>query len=79
MKEIAFHHGALCDSYEEQARVQGLTFGDKAEWVQDVGFGIICAHIHDCITDKEYDRILQRFQKKVLLPNLKPMERSEEG
>ena len=32
---IEFHHGALCDSYEEQANAQGFTFGDKAEWVQE--------------------------------------------
>ena len=71
---VGFYHGALSDSYEEQANAQGFTFGDKAEWVEKVGFGLVCAHIHGCITDNEYDKILQRFQKKVLFKNLKPLE-----
>jgi hypothetical protein len=74
---VEFHHGALVDTYEKQARVQGFTFGDKAEWVQKVGFGLVCAHIHGCITDGEYDKILRRFQQKVLLKKLKPYR--EEG
>ena len=68
---VEFHHGALSDTYEEQANKQGLTFGDNADWVQEVGFGLICAYIHGCITDSEYDKIMQRFQKKILIKNLK--------
>lgn len=68
---VEFHHGALSDSYEEQANKQGFTFGDKAEWVQNVGDGLVCAHIHECITDGEYHKILGRFQKKILLKYLK--------
>ena len=72
---IEFHHGALCDSYEEQANKQGFTLGDKAEWIQDIAYGFICLHIHDCITDSEYDKILHRFQKKILIKNLKPYKK----
>lgn len=68
---VKFYHGALADSYEEQANQQGCTFGDKADFVQKVGFGIIAAYIHGCITDSEYNRILRRFQTKILLKNLK--------
>ena len=75
---IGFHHGALCDSYEKQANAQGFTFGDKAEWVDKVGYGLICAHIHGCITDREIDKILQRFQTKILAKNIKPLEGSKE-
>ena len=71
MKTVEFYHGALSDSYEEQANKQGLTFGDKAKWVQDVSFGLMCAYIHGCITDSEYDKILKRFQQKILIKNLK--------
>ena len=74
---VEFHHGALSDTYEEQANKQGLTFGDKAEWVQNVGFGLVCAHIHGCITDAEYDKILQKFQKKILIKNLKHISGKE--
>ena len=75
---IEFHHGALSDSYEKQANEQGFTFGENAKWVQDVSFGLVCAHIHGCITDAEYDRILRRFQQKILLKKLKPLEESGE-
>lgn len=77
MKEVGFYHGALSDSYEKQANKQGYTFGDNATWVQKVGFGLVCAHIHGCITDSEYDKILRRFQQKILLKNLKPLSESE--
>ena len=68
---VEFYHGAFSDTYEEQANRQGYTFGDKADFVQKVGFGIVVAHIHGCITDSEYDRILRRFQTKILTKNLK--------
>ena len=71
MTSIVFHHGALADTYEEQANKQGVTLGDHAEFAQKVGFGIVPAHIHGCITDSEYDKILRRFQTKILLKNLK--------
>lgn len=76
---VGFHHGALADSYEEQANKQGLTFGDMAEYVDKVGFGLVAAHMEGCITDKEYDKILQRFQKKILVKNLKKLEVSDES
>lgn len=68
---IGFHHGALSDSYEEQANAQGFTFGDMADWIEEVGKGLTCLWIHGCMTDKEYDKVLQRFQKKILIANLK--------
>lgn len=70
---ISFHHGALCDPYEMQANDQGFTFGDKAGFVQELGDGLIAARIHGCITDKELDKIIDRFQAKILIKNLKKM------
>ena len=78
MSVVEFHHGALSDDYEKQANEQGFTFGEDAEWVEKVGFGLVCAHIHGCITDSEYDRILQKFQKKILIKRLKRLAESEE-
>ena len=72
--DIEFRHGALSDTYEKQANKQGFTLGDRAEWIQRVGFGLVCAHIHGCITDAEYDKILQRFMKKILIKNLKKID-----
>lgn len=63
---IEFSHGALSDSYEEQANEQGFTYGGNAELVEKIGSGLLEAYYHGCITDSEYDRILQRFQKKIL-------------
>ena len=45
---VEFYHGAFCDTYEKQANRQGYTFGDKADFVEKVGFGIVAAHIHGC-------------------------------
>lgn len=73
MKNIGFHHSVLADPYEKQAREQGYTFGVKADWVQRVGFGLVAAYIHGCITDAEYDRIIGRFHNKILVKNLKPL------
>lgn len=74
---VEFRHGALSDSYEKQANAQGFTLGDDAEWVQKVAYGLVCAHIHGCITDSEYDKILRRFQQKVILKRLKRLSESE--
>lgn len=73
VKMVGFHHGVLCDSYEKQANEQGFTFGKNAKFVQKVGFGLVAAHIHGCITDSEYDKILKRFQKKLVM-SLEPLE-----
>jgi len=74
-ESVGFHHGALSDSYEKQANEQGFTLGDKAEFAQKVGFGLVAAYVHGCITDSDYDRILDRFQKKILVKNLKKLEK----
>lgn len=79
MDKIVFYHGALSDSYEEQANEQGYTFGENADWVQKIGDGLTCAHIHRCITPKEYDKILLRFQIKILVKNLKPLNADMRG
>lgn len=77
MIKVGFHHGVLADSYEEQANEQGYTFGDNADWVQKVGFGLVAAYIHGCITDAEYNKILCRFQTKILVKNIKPLKEGE--
>ena len=78
MSTVEFHHGTLCDSYEEQANSQGFTFGENAEWVEKVGYGLICAYMHGCFTDREIDKILQKFERKILLEKLKPLPESED-
>lgn len=73
---VEIHHGALADTYEEQMNKYGYTYGEYAEWVDKIGFGLVCAHLHGCITDSEYDKILQRFQKNILL-NKKYLKKKE--
>lgn len=63
---IKIRHGALCKTYEEQVNEQGFTYEDKAEFVEKIGFGLVCAYIHGVITSCEYDRILRRFNEKIL-------------
>lgn len=76
---MIFIHGALSDPYEEQANGYGYTLGDDAEWIQRIGDGLVIGHIHGCITDGEYDKILERFTRKAITKHLKPIgERKEE-
>ncbi len=69
---VGFHHGALSDPYEKQANDQGYTLGDKAEHLQKCGHCLVYLHIHDILTDSQYDNALQRLQKK-LIKALKPL------
>ena len=71
---VEFYHGALAESYEEQANNQGFTLGKESEFVQQIGFGLVAAYIHGIITDGEFDKIIQRFQKKMIVKNLKKIE-----
>lgn len=64
--KLTFYHGPMADPYEEQALRQGWTFGNWARFVENVGFGLNAAWVHGVITDSEYDRIMKRFQKKIL-------------
>lgn len=76
-KMIGFQYGALCDKLEKQANEQGFTFGKDEKFVQMIHDGLVGAHIHGCITDGEYDKILRRFQQKVLIKRMKPLESEE--
>ena len=73
--QINFNYGALSDPLEEQANKQGCTLGEDADFVQRLGDGLVLGHIHQVITDSEYDKILRRFQNKVLVPRLKPLKK----
>lgn len=72
---ITLKHGALADSYEEQANEYGYTLGDDAGWIQKIGNGIIMGYIHGCITDFEYDKILEWFARRIITKHLKPIEK----
>ena len=67
MDTIIFHFGALSDSIEEQVNRQGFTYGDKSNYVQSIVDGMISLWIENCITDKEYDKIIERVKKKILI------------
>ncbi len=69
---VGFHHGALCDTYEKQANDQGFTLGNKAEHLQKCGHCLIYLHIHGILTDSQYDKALQKLQKK-LVKTMKPL------
>ena len=78
MSTIKFSHGILSDSYEKQANDQGFTFGTDAMWVQQVGDGILVAYVHGCLTDGEFDKILNRFHRKILHKMIKPLDKTDE-
>lgn len=73
---IGFYHGALCDTYEKQANDQGFTLGDEAKHLQDCGHHVVYLHIHNILTDSQYDKALQRLQKK-LIKALKPLPKED--
>lgn len=72
-KLVTFYHRALSDPYEEQAREQGYTLGDDAELLQKLGFWLVLCHIHGVLTDSQYDKALQKLNKKIV-GSLKPLE-----
>lgn len=74
---VEFHYGVFADTFEKQANEQGFTFGDNAEWIDEVGQGLIGLWVHGCLTDKEYDKVRQRFQNKILIANIKRIEKHE--
>lgn len=73
MTEVGFHHGALSDSYENQANAQGFTLGDKAEMFDKLQFSYNMLRIHGYLTDSEAKRVTQKLQKN-LVKNLKIKE-----
>lgn len=70
--EVGFYHGCLSDSYEKQANEQGFTLGDKAEMLEELRHSYNMLRLHDCITDSQASKIVQKLQKKVVKA-LKPL------
>lgn len=71
--EVGFYHGCLTDSYEKQANEQGFTLGDKAEMLDELRHSYNMLRMHDCITDSQADKIVQKIQKKIV-KNLKRLK-----
>ena len=72
MAQIGFHHGALCEPYEQQANEQGYTLGEHADYLQDLGFKTCYLYIHGLLTDSQYDAALKKLQK-MLVQSVSPM------
>lgn len=64
--EIGFHHGALCDSYEEQANSQGFTLGDRAGLFDKIGYAYNLLRIHGYLTDSQADMVCRKIQKNLV-------------
>ena len=58
--EIKFGHGALCDSYEQQANRQGFTLGDKEELFDKVKYSYNFLWVHGYLTDSQADTICKK-------------------
>lgn len=69
---VEFHHGALCDPYEQQANEQGYTLGEEKELLEKLGFSIVFCWFHGLLTDSQYDAALKKLQKK-LVKAIKPL------
>lgn len=76
MIEINFVHSLIADTYEEQANSQGYTFGEQAEIVEKVGYGLKFLYAHDCISQSEFSNILKKFSK-LMIKYLEPLDKAE--
>lgn len=70
---IMWNIGALAKPLHEQAEGWGYRLKNY-EFCEKVLFGIVAAHIHGAITDGEYNKILDRFFKKIVEPRLEEMK-----
>lgn len=64
--EIGFHHGALCDSYEQQDNEQGFTLGDKVELFDKIGYAYNLLRIQGYLTDSQADMVCKKIQKNLV-------------
>ena len=78
MSQIEFAHGALCDSYEEQANRQGYTLGQKAAFFVKVAFAYNLLRIHGFLTDTQTDSVCQKIQKK-LVSDIRPIPKGSQA
>lgn len=75
--EIGFYHGALCDSYEDQANEQVFTLGDKAELFDKIGYAYNLLWIQGYLTDSQADMVCKKIQKD-LAKSVKKMKSAED-
>ena len=73
-KEVMFSYGALCDSLEQQANLQGYTLGKESELLQKLNNSMIMCWVHGLCTDSQQDAMMKKLQKKVIKA-LKPLEK----
>ena len=78
MSQIEFAHGALCDSYEEQANRQGYTLGQKAAFFVKVAFAYNLLRIHGFLTGAQTDSVCQKIQKK-LVSDIRPIPKGSQA
>lgn len=75
-KTVGFHHGALCDPYEQQANEQGYTLGKEADLFGDIGYAYNMLYIHGYLTDSQADSVCKKIQKN-LIRSLKKLPQAE--
>lgn len=75
--EISFYHGALCDSYEDQANEQGFTLGDKAELFDKIRNAYSLLRVRGYLTDSQVDVVCKKIQKD-LVRSVRKMKSAED-
>ena len=73
--DIQFEYGCMGESLEEQANKQGLTLGDKSEFLEKLKKSLIMCGFH-VLTQSESGRAFKKLHKKVM-ESIKPIERKE--
>ena len=66
MAQIEINYGALSAPIEDQLNKQGFTLGKKAEFIEEMAYGLVLNYVHSILTYSEYDRAIQRLHKNII-------------
>lgn len=76
MREVTFHYSIFADPLSKQAKKQGFKLKD--ERAENMIFVLQQLRMENVFTDSMWDKVLQRFQKYVIVPNLEPIDKKED-
>ena len=69
--QVTFHYSIFAEPLEVQAANQGFRLKD-CDKVQKALEDLLWLRMSGVFTDRTWDTTLQRFQKKIIVPNLEP-------
>ena len=67
--EVGFHYSVFADDLRKQAADQGFRLKDGFRIQKYLDY-LLALRMQNVFTDSMWDKVLQRFQKYVVVPNL---------